>query len=410
MHRSSLFNLMAATAVSAVAASCLFSCNRQPSVSGGAGGLSPTPGGGHGGSSTSSSDDAGLGGSSGSSPPTTLSINLDVKPGEPDLPEEAAAPTADANCGSAGRKTVRQPVDVLLVLDRSASMNYSIADSNACYCSQAEATANGYGSVCRNTVDCKTRWNAVKDGMKATLANSQYVNWGLKFFMTPNAAECAVTPDPEVPIGADTAAKIQQQIEAADQSLSTPTTAAINAAVAYLKTVDDGNKKFILLATDGEPNCGVSSRTGRGDINTVDVTGATTAMTAAKAAGFTAYVIGIGPSLANLTQLAQAGSGRDFFPATSPEQLAEALSSVSSIVGSCSFQASEAPPDPNNVAVYVNKQQVSRSDDGGWKYGASEKEIILTGKYCDDIQSGADTDVQILFGCPGDTYFPPKIL
>jgi hypothetical protein len=177
--------------------------------------------------------------------------------------------------------------------------------------------------------------------------------------------------------------------------------------VAYLKTVDDGNKKFILLATDGEPNCGLSTRTGRADINTVDVTGATDAMTTAKAAGFTAYVIGIGPSLANLTKLAQAGSGRDFFPATSPEQLADALSSIGSIVGSCSFEANDVPPDPNNVAVYVNKQQVSRSDSEGWKYGGSEKEIVLTGKYCDQIQGGSDTDVQILFGCPGETYFRP---
>jgi hypothetical protein len=409
MNRSSFFKLVAATAFCALSVSSLFSCNKeQPSVGGG-GGVLPTPGGGQGGSANPSRDDAGQGGSGGSSPSTILNINVDVKPGEPDLPEEAAAPTADANCGTAGRKTTRQPVDVLLVLDRSASMNYSIADTTACYCSQAEASA-GYGSVCRDTTNCKTRWNSIKDGMKTTLANSQYVNWGLKFFMTPKAAECGVTPDPEVPIGADTATKIQQQIEAADQSLSTPTTAAINAAVAYLKTVDDGNKKFILLATDGEPNCGLSTRTGRADINTVDVTGATDAMTTAKAAGFTAYVIGIGPSLANLTKLAQAGSGRDFFPATSPEQLADALSSIGSIVGSCSFEANDVPPDPNNVAVYVNKQQVSRSDSEGWKYGDSEKEIVLTGKYCDQIQGGSDTDVQILFGCPGETYFPPTIL
>lgn len=79
-------------------------------------------------------------------------------------------------------------------------------------------------------------------------------------------------------------------------------------------------------------------------------------------------------------------------------------------MGSCSFASQDSPPDPNNVAVYVNKQQISRSDKDGWKYGDSDKEIVLTGKYCDGIQSGSDTDVQILFGCPGVTYFPQEIL
>jgi hypothetical protein len=408
MNRSPLFNLLSVTAVCSLFVSSLFSCNKQPSEVGiGAGGANVEPLQGQGGTSRPATDDAGLGGSAGSSGMTTLNINFDVKM-EPDLPEEAAAPTADANCGMASQKTKRLPADVLLVLDRSSSMNYSIAEAS-CYCSQADV-AGGFGSICKDTTNCKTRWNSTKDALKSTLTNSTYVNWGLKFFMTPKAAECGVTPDPEVPIGADTAAKIQEQIDGTDQSLSTPTTAAINAAVAYLKTVDDANKKFILLATDGEPNCGTSARTGKGDINTVDVEGATAAMTAAKAAGFTAYVIGIGPSISNLTKLAQAGSGRDYFPASSPEQLAEALSSISTIVGSCSFASQESPPDPNNVAVYVNKQQISRSDNDGWKYGTSDKEIVLTGKYCDAIQNGTETDVQILFGCPGETYFPQEIL
>jgi hypothetical protein len=409
MKRSELFDLLSATAVCSLLVSFQFGCSKQPSeVGSGAGGANAEPLQGAGGSSHTATDDAGLGGSAGASGITTLNINFDVKM-EPDLPEEAAAPTADANCGKAGQKTKRLPADVLLVLDRSASMNYSIAGTD-CYCSQAEATATGYGRVCPDTTNCKTRWNSTKDGLKATLTNSTYVNWGLKFFMTPKAAECGVTPDPEVPVGADTAAKIQEQIEGADQSLSTPTTAAINAAVAYLKTVDDANKKFILLATDGEPNCGTSARTGKPDLNTVDVTGATEAMAAAKAAGFTAYVIGIGPSTTNLNTLAQAGAGRNYFPATSPEQLAEALSSISTIVGSCSFASDESPPDPNNVAVYVNKQQISRSDSNGWKYGGSDKEIVLTGQYCDDILKGTETDVQILFGCPGETHFPQDIL
>ncbi len=400
--------LLCAVSVSAVlfALSSLFSCKEPAPVGGGAGGQDY----GDGGSSGVSNNDAAVGGRGGTTTAATW-VLPDVIPAEPDAPEEAAAPSADSNCGSVASKTKRQPADVLLVLDRSASMDWSIAEG--CYCDSANMAAGGGAQLCKDTTNCTTRWNAIKDATKTTLANSTYVNWGLKFFMSPDPtlAQCTVTKDPEVPVGTDSASTIQSQIESATKSLSTPTAAAINAAVAYLKTVDDGNKKFILLATDGEPNCGPGAgKNPAPSINNVDVTGATTAMTAAKAAGFTAYVVGIGPETSNLTQIAQAGAGRDYFPAGSADQLAQALSSITKIAGaSCVFHSQDAPQDPANVAVYVNGQKVDQSDSDGWKYGNTTQDIELTGSYCKAIQDGADTDVQILFGCKGETYFPPGI-
>jgi hypothetical protein len=382
------------------------SCSQPPSVGGGEGGARGGPVAGQAGGANGSTDDASAGGEGGSGAPATWVVHFDVKPNEQNPEPEASAPTADSNCGLVTSQTKRQPVDVLLVLDRSLSMNFSIAE--ACYCFQEDVSGGG-GSLCSDTSNCTTRWNAIKDAMKTTLATSTYVNWGLKFFMTPDAAQCGVTPDPEVPVGADTASKIQSTIESATKSLSTPTTEAIKAAVAYLKKVDDPNKKFILLATDGEPNCGIPTGQKTPNVSTVDVDNAEKAMGDAQKAGFLSYVVGIGTKVANLTRLAMAGANRDYFPAGSAAELAEALSSISKIVGSCSFHSN--PPadggaaDPNNVAVYVNNQQVERSDTEGWKFGATQQDIELTGKYCDDIQAGADTDVQILFGCPG-TVFP----
>jgi hypothetical protein len=333
-------------------------------------------------------------------------LNFDARPSEPDTRSEPTTPTADANCGTAGRKTVRMPVDVLLVLDRSNSMTDNIGQE-FCYCDLASAGGEA-DMVCADAKNCTSRWNAIKDAMKTTLANSSYVNWGLKFFSSPGAGECNVAAGPDVPVGPSAAPTVQAKIESGDQSFSTPTAAAINAAVAYLKKVDDNNKRFILLATDGEPNCGKGSD-GRVSMGNDDVDGAVKAMADAKAAGFPAYVIGIGPSIDNLGKLAKAGADRDYFPASSPAALADALSSIGKIVASCSYFSDTPPPEPANVAVYVNKQKVSRSDSEGWKYGASEQEIVLTGKYCQDILAGADSDVQILFGCPGSTYFPPQI-
>ena len=119
-------------------------------------------------------------------------------------------------------------------------------------------------------------------------------------------------------------------------------------------------------------------------------------------------MVGIGPNLDNLTKLAKAGSGgaNDYYPVSSPQDLVDALSKISKLVGSCSFESANAPPDQSNVAVYVNGQRVDQSSDQGWTFGASSQEIVLTGDYCAQMSSGGQVDVQILVGCPGQPSFP----
>ncbi|HEX7500114.1 MAG TPA: VWA domain-containing protein [Polyangia bacterium] len=351
--------------------------------------------------------DAGIGGTGGGSSRTddayAVVINLDVLPpwwgsaDAPQIPEVSATPTSDSNCGNLSKRTTRQPVDVLLVLDRSGSMDFSITQD--CYCS---SKAVKYGSVCSDTTNCTTRWDAVKPAVRTTLSSSSYVNWGLKFFPSAGAnTSCTENSTMEVPFSPTSATDVQTQVDNVTYEYSTPTAAAIDAAAAYLKTLNDGNQKFILLATDGEPNCGGNPP----NVNRDDLNGATNAAAAAYAAGYQVYVIGIGPNLDNLTQLAKNGGTTDFYKVSSPQDLASALSSISKLVGSCSFNSDQAPQDVNNVAVYVNGQKVDKDSNNGWTFGASSQEIILTGDHCTQMSSGDQADVQILFGCQGQSYF-----
>jgi len=378
-------------------------CTKPPAV--GESGL-----GGQGGT-TNGVGDAGMGGAAGGSTGTddasTVMINLDVLPSwwgtadAPQTPDVAATPTGDANCGNISKRTTRQSVDVLLVLDRSGSMDYSITQD--CYCSSA---AVKYGSVCADTTNCTTRWDAVKPAVGTTLSSSSYVNWGLKFFPSAGANQnCTENSTMEVPVSPTSATDVESQVDNVVYEYSTPTAAALNAATTYLKTLGDGNQKFILLATDGEPNCGGNPPSSGTD----DLTGATTAAAAAYTAGYKVYVIGIGPNLDNLTQLAQNGGTSDFYKVSSPQDLATALSSISKLVGSCNFNSDQPPPDQHNVAVYVNGQKIDQDSSNGWTFGSSSQEIVLTGDYCTQMSSGDQADVQILFGCPGQTYFPTTI-
>jgi hypothetical protein len=310
-------------------------------------------------------------------------------------------PTSDANCGSSTSSTSQLPADVLLVLDRSSSMTYSIAEE--CYCdktTQRSAPA-GNGPLCSDTANCSTRWQSVTSGVTTTLTSTPNIRWGLKFFSSPKGsgfnAACNVNQGADVAIGDNSAASIQTLISTTQPGNNTPTAAAITAAKKYLDGVTDPNKKVILLATDGEPNCA----SGGGDS---DVPGTKAAITAAKDAGYPVYVIGIGPSVGNLDTFAEAGGTDKSYPATSPQALADALSAISQVVANCSFTLTTAPKSTSDIAVYLDGAIAPSTD---WTYTASSQTVTLTGSSCDAIKNGTSKIVQVYFGC-GEV--PPTII
>jgi hypothetical protein len=308
-----------------------------------------------------------------------------------------STPTGDANCGAVTSNTQHMPADVLLVLDRSGSMSESI--SEACYCDPSKA---GSGTpACADTTGCTTRWSAVTTALTSTLSATADIRWGLKLYSSSGSG-CTVNNGVEVTISATGAAGIQSRIASTSPGGNTPTAQAIAAATAYLKTVTDANNKVILLATDGEPNCA------SGGSSTPNVPATLDAITAAKTAGYPVYVIGIGPSVGNLDNFAQAGGTDKYFPATSAADLTSALTAISTAVTTCTFNSPTPPPDPNNVAVYLDKKLVAKDPANGWSFGASTQTIVLNGSSCDLVTSGKATSVEILFGCPG--IDPPKII
>jgi hypothetical protein len=252
-------------------------------------------------------------------------------------------------------------------------------------------------------------------------SSSNDLNWGLKFFSSPTTAttgtggrggtttssSCYVAADVEVPVGQGTATTIQTRISTAGTATSTPTRAALDAAVAYLKTVSDGNNKFILLATDGEPNCA----SGASGTSTTDLPAAVVAVQNAVAAGYRVFVIGVGPEAANLTSLAQAGGTDKFYSALTPDALSSALSSiVTTVAAGCTYELPSAPADPNAVGVFVDKSVIPQDDSEGWSYqSGSSTTIAIHGTYCDDLTSGKKTQVEIFLPCKASDPIPSVI-
>lgn len=300
---------------------------------------------------------------------------------------EPVVASADANCGVQTQNPKPKQVDLLLVLDRSGSMAYDIASGSNC----------NVGST-----TCTQRWATVTASLKQVLATTPAsVQWGLKLFTSPKGSTCTVNAGADVSVGPNSAAQIQTTMASTSPANQTPTRDAINKAVAYYNTLNDGLAHYILLATDGQPNCDTGTS---GTTTAAAVTNTVAAITAAAAPGtdIKTYVIGIGPEAGNLTAFAQAGGTTDFFPASSPDALTQALTTIVGTVASCDFTMAEQPSDPTNLGVYLdNTTKVPRDSAEGYSLGADNVTVTLNGSYCAGLKDGTFKVVQVFFGCPG---------
>lgn len=149
-------------------------------------------------------------------------------------------------CGETALQAGSKPVNILLVVDRSLSMT---------------GTPTGF------TTD---KWTAMKTALSAAITATQTsINYGLELFPYPADGtlpllnDCEVpTPGIQVPIaagdaGAGTVTQINSTLQIAATG-NTPTSAALDRALTYYTTGAGAGltgDKFVLLATDGGPNC-----------------------------------------------------------------------------------------------------------------------------------------------------------
>jgi hypothetical protein len=347
----------------------------------GAGG--PGTGGGPGGSAGASGTQGG-GGSSGAAGGGGVGGGFAVPDanftfGAPDGGADYPAPNSvDATCGFQKYKLERVPPELLLLLDRSSSMQVNV-----------EGSAN-------------SRWMEATAALTDVLGQTNgTISWGMKSFPLPEG--CDVQPGVEVPIGASTT-PVTNAIRATmpnQGSAGTPTAETVTVATAYMRTRTSASAKYLVLATDGEPTC-------PGD-NPEAATIA--ALSAAKSAGFATFVIGIATAGTDadriLSEMATAGgvpraAVPPYYPVANRRNLVDALGQIAKVVASCSFPLDKDPPSPNDVAVNVDGMRVMRdpAQASGWNYGPGNRVITLYGAACDRVKSGQVEAVDIIFGCP----------
>jgi hypothetical protein len=346
------------------------------------------------GSSGSPLGSAGVGsgsGGQGGGPSNLLGVS-----GSSGTTDGGGATSGDAkNCGLQYFDPNPKPADVLLLLDRSGSMQ-----------DPPEGSASG----------TPPKWTLVTDAVKSVVTSSDgLIHWGLKTFPEGTGSECAagsVTNKVDVAIAANNAAAVVNAVNnTVDDGNGTPTGDAVNYAMMYLQGLNDGNQHYILLATDGEPSCAGTSSNST-DARTFAVQEVATAATN----GIKTFVVGVATTKTSdtttLNQLADAGKeprndtrpgATHFYLGSTEADLATALGVITGRV-SCTFPLSATPPVPDKVGVYfgtgMSKVPRDTTQSNGWDYtDSSQTSVQVFGAWCDMITAAGSNSVQIIFGC-----------
>jgi hypothetical protein len=308
-------------------------------------------------------------------------------------------------CGHQVFNVDRKPVEIFLVLDQSASMKEDSLGN--------KPTDTGFAAP--------DKWTQLIPALTQVIgAADATISWGMKAFPEGAGAACAattVTTKIDVAMASGNAAAIKAGVAAAtDNGNGTPTGPVVGVVSSYLQSLPDTNRKFILLATDGQPSCGGalgSLTTG----TTAAKTDAVAAVAAAAAVGIHTFVVGVATAASDamtLNLMAVAGMeprndprpGADsFYLGTTQQELVSALAAiVNPIASSCIFPLTSVPPVPDNIAVKVNgtKSPQDTAHANGWDYtDPNYTAVQVYGPWCDMIKSNGNS-VEITFGCKNE--------
>lgn len=270
------------------------------------------------------------------------------------------------------------PADLLLVVDKSGSMDDPLQTG-------------------------ERKWPVMRDAL--TTVVDQYQN-GIRFGLVlyPNDDECA-TGTVRAPVAMQNASAITGELDGTFPDGGTPTHTTLAAAGAYYAGVSSPGARYVLLATDGEPNCGDPN-----DTEAPTVTESIDAISSLRSSDIMTFVLGFGGNVNNhpdtLQAMADAGGTGDYFAANSPEELAAALGAIAGEVGlpSCSFRLDRSPTDASELSVYQDDQPVSQdpSHQSGWDWDPGTNTLTFYGAACDAILGGQTDNVTIQFGGCGE--------
>lgn len=332
-----------------------------------------------------------------------------------------AIPIADRSnqCGGMQMRLSRRQADVLFVIDRSGSMG--------------EMTRDG-----------STKWLAMLRAFRDVLPTVESdLSMGLILFphavtvMNPTPEmSCAVGPMLDEAPRLMNATQILAQLNRSLPNGATPTWAALTTAANFWRSNPDRTgQRYVVLATDGGPNCNGSfdnhtcrcsnpnQALCRNDMNIyaryncLDDDRTVAAIRELRAIEVPTYVIGL-PGTEEFEDVLSAmavagGRARDgtprYFSVTTSDELLREFNSITSGLIECTFRLDQSPPDENLVDVRLGAESLIHdiNHHDGWDWADdTRRQIDFYGMTCARVRaSSGGTVLSAAFGCPAPT--PP---
>jgi hypothetical protein len=331
------------------------------------------------------------------------------------------------SCGSTRLEAVLP--SMLLVVDKSASMDQTPPDFSS------------------------TKWDALYTALETTFGDAAgNINFGLDLYPAVEAETCEMPSSEEivVPIQSGGDVLILDELGTTDPSGGTPTAAALERALDYFTTGEGASlkgEKFVLLATDGGPNCNkdltcgpeactlniedkcpantnccdpVDSNDPDGQEKCLDEDASVAAVAALAAAGIKTFVVGIPGTeayaatldlLAAESGVTNPGAPPDYFAVSADGSDAGGLSDVlktitTELIRSCRLELEEVPPNTRELYVVVDGELIVRDDPDGWQLLDPDDDIStppiveMTGALCERIENEGVGYINISYGCP----------
>jgi hypothetical protein len=325
---------------------------------------------------------------------------------------------SDAACAATSADGQPVQVDLFFEVDITGSMNCQVPPGTTT-CDTDPGV--GFYPVSRYTV--------VSGALKSFIADPANVDLGVGIGFFPqggggrrnNAACTAGTyARPTVEVGplANTSMMLSAAIDAQRPSGSTPTVPSLQGALQHASAwaaAHPTHRVAVVYATDGEP-------TGCDNNNTVANAAAIAGAAFAATPSIPTYVLGVGPDLANLNQIAAAGSNNATMAflvdvnADAAMQLSKALAAIRTTVAlGCTYTI---PPPPAGQTFEPGLVRVEYTDSKGtvtsvlqdppntdcakgqgWQYSADMKQINLCGPQCDAVKADQGGKLKVQFGC-----------
>ncbi len=262
--------------------------------------------------------------------------------------------------------------EIVLVADRSGSMEARFSDGS-------------------------TRWGALRTAVNVVLPRVEDAfDIGLQLF--PIGGSCSVPPSGiTFPPSRGTARLITDLMQRIGPDGNTPTRAAIDGAASYFRSNPTTRRRFVLLATDGAPNCG-------SPVNQV-----VSSLTSLRATGVDTFVLGVPGPRGALNEMARAGgrarSGETaFYDASSTRQLMDAMNAITGATNTCEYPVPAGFPTITDLAqfrVLLGGTEIPSDGANGWSFtDGSRSRLRFNGSSCATLRTGTVVGAVVTYNCP----------